>query len=167
MTQTQRHSRFTSRTPTSPTSASVWRAPASRFPDQAPGEAWAYGTDVAYLRELVEYWRDGFDWRAEEAALNAFPQFRVAARRHRPALSARARRRAQTRCRCSLLHGWPGSVFEFLDIIPAPHRSGPLRRRCPRRFHGGGAVACRATAFLSSRVRRDSACPKWPIVSPR
>ena len=49
----------------------------SRFPDQAPGEPWAYGTDVGYLRGLTEYWRTGFDWRAEEAALNAFPQFRV------------------------------------------------------------------------------------------
>jgi len=37
----------------------------TRFPDQAPGEPWAYGTDVAYLRELVAYWRDGFDWRAQ------------------------------------------------------------------------------------------------------
>src|SRR5271169_2238633 len=49
----------------------------SRFPDSAPGEAWAYGTDVAYLHGLVDYWRKGFDWPAEEAALNAFPQFRV------------------------------------------------------------------------------------------
>ena len=49
----------------------------SRFPDSAPGEAWAYGSDVAYMRSLVDYWRERFDWRAEEAALNAFPQFRV------------------------------------------------------------------------------------------
>ena len=49
----------------------------TRFPDSAPGDAWAYGTDVGYLRQLTEYWRDTFDWRAEEAALNAFPQFRV------------------------------------------------------------------------------------------
>ena len=44
----------------------------SRFPDSAPGEAWAYGTEVSYLRELADY------WRTQEAALNAFPQFRVA-----------------------------------------------------------------------------------------
>jgi len=41
----------------------------TRFPDQAPGEPWAYGTDVGYLRQLVEYWRTKFDWRAEEARL--------------------------------------------------------------------------------------------------
>ena len=41
----------------------------TRFPDQAPGESWAYGTDLGYMRSLVEYWRDNFDWRAEEARL--------------------------------------------------------------------------------------------------
>ena len=49
----------------------------TRFPDQAPGEPWAYGTDLDYMRGLVAYWRDGFDWRAAEARLNAFPQFKV------------------------------------------------------------------------------------------
>jgi microsomal epoxide hydrolase len=89
----------------------------SRFPDTAPGEAWSYGTDVTYLRGLVEYWRDGFDWRAEEAALNAFPQFRVPLDGidlhylHVPGVG-------ENPMPLLLLHGWPGSVFEFIDIIP-------------------------------------------------
>ena len=49
----------------------------TRFPDQAPDAPWAYGTDVDYLRGLVDYWRTGFDWRAQEARLNAFPQYKV------------------------------------------------------------------------------------------
>ena len=49
----------------------------TRWPDEPPREPWAYGTSVAYLQELVAYWRDGFDWRAQEARLNAFPQFTV------------------------------------------------------------------------------------------
>ena len=99
----------------------------SRFPDQAPGEPWAYGTDVAYLRSLVEYWRDGFDWRAQEAALNAFPQFRVAVDGidmhylHVPGTG-------KNPMPLLLLHGWPGSVFEFLEIIP--------RLTDPARFGG-------------------------------
>jgi pimeloyl-ACP methyl ester carboxylesterase len=89
----------------------------SRFPDQAPGDAWAYGTDVAYLRGLVEYWRDGFDWRAEEAALNALPQFRAGIDGldlhylHVDGVGPNP-------MPLLLLHGWPGSVFEFLEIIP-------------------------------------------------
>jgi microsomal epoxide hydrolase len=105
----------------------------SRFPDSAPassdppGDPWAYGTDVAYLRALVEYWRDGFDWRAEEALLNAFPQFRVAVDGidlhylHVPGVG-------ENPMPLLLLHGWPGSVFEFLDIIP--------RLTDPARFGG-------------------------------
>ncbi len=49
----------------------------TRFPDQAPGEPWAYGTSVEYMRDLVEYWRNGFDWRSQEAKLNTFPQYKV------------------------------------------------------------------------------------------
>ena len=49
----------------------------TRFPDQGPGEPWAYGADLSYLRSLIEYWRVRFDWRAQEARLNAFPQYKV------------------------------------------------------------------------------------------
>jgi pimeloyl-ACP methyl ester carboxylesterase len=89
----------------------------TRFPDQAPGEPWAYGTNVDYLRELVEYWRSGFDWRAQEARLNAFPQYKTALHDidvhflHVPG-------NGPNPCPLLLMHGWPGSVFEFLDLIP-------------------------------------------------
>src|SRR5439155_13176696 len=49
----------------------------TRFPDEIPGSGWTYGTSLAYLRELVAYWRERFDWRAAEARLNALPQFRA------------------------------------------------------------------------------------------
>src|ERR1700755_2967631 len=48
-----------------------------RFPDQAPDMPWAYGTELDYMKAVVPYWKDRFDWRAQEAALNAFPQFKV------------------------------------------------------------------------------------------
>ena len=41
-----------------------------RWPDELPGADWAYGVPLGYARELVAYWRDGFDWRAQEARLN-------------------------------------------------------------------------------------------------
>ena len=89
----------------------------TRFPDPAPGEPWAYGTDLDYLRGLAAYWRDGFDWRAQEAALNAFPQYKLPLGDidlhflHLPG-------NGPAPCPLLLLHGWPGSVFEFLDLIP-------------------------------------------------
>lgn len=99
----------------------------ARFPDQAPGDAWAYGTDVGYIRDLAEYWRSHFDWRAAEAALNAFPQFRVPLDGidvhylHVPGVGPDP-------MPLLLLHGWPGSVFEFLEFIP--------RLTDPARFGG-------------------------------
>src|SRR4249920_3867283 len=47
----------------------------TRFPDEIPGTGWEYGTDLNYLRGLVAYWRNGFDWRAAERRLNEFEQF--------------------------------------------------------------------------------------------
>ena len=104
----------------------------TRFPDQAPGEPWAYGTDVAYLQQLVEYWRTSFDWRAEEARLNAFPQYKAPLSGidlhflHVPG-------NGPAPCPLLLLHGWPGSVFEFLELIP--------RLTDPARFGGDSADA--------------------------
>src|SRR5512140_871584 len=77
----------------------------ARLPDQAPGEPWAYGTDVRYLQELVAY------WRAAEARLNAFPQFKV------PLDGIdlhflHVEGRGPSPCPLLLSHGWPGSVFE-------------------------------------------------------
>lgn len=89
----------------------------TRFPDQAPGPVWAYGTDRDWMRGLVDYWRNGFDWRRQEARLNAFPQYKVPLHDidvhflHVPG-------RGPDPLPLLLLHGWPGSVFEFLDLIP-------------------------------------------------
>jgi microsomal epoxide hydrolase len=89
----------------------------TRFPDQAPGEPWAYGSDVTWMRGLVEYWRDRFDWRAQEARLNAFPQYKV--RLHGIDLHfLHVPGKGPDPHPLLLSHGWPGSVFEFLELIP-------------------------------------------------
>ncbi len=104
----------------------------TRFPDQAPDAPWAYGTDLAYMKDLVAYWKDGFDWRAQEAALNAYPQFKLRTADvdlhylHVPG-------KGPSPMPLLLMHGWPGSVFEFLDIIP--------RLTDPARFGGDPADA--------------------------
>lgn len=49
----------------------------TRFAVRAAAEPWASGTDPDYLRELVAYWADGFDWRAQERGLNQFQHFRA------------------------------------------------------------------------------------------
>src|SRR5438876_437783 len=85
----------------------------TRFPDEIAGGGWTYGTNLSYLRELVAYWRDRYDWRAAEARLNDLPQFRadvdglgihfIHARGVGPAPFPLV-----------ITHGWPGSVAEFV-----------------------------------------------------
>jgi microsomal epoxide hydrolase len=104
----------------------------TRFPDQAPGDPWAHGTDVAYLEQLVEHWRTRFDWREQEARLNAFAQYTVPLHGidvHFLHVQGQGPRPIPL----LLSHGWPGSVFEFLDIIP--------RLTDPARFGGDPADA--------------------------
>ncbi len=104
----------------------------TRLPDQAPGDPWAYGTAVDYLSGLLNYWRSGFDWRAAEARLNALPQYQAPLHDidvhflHVPG-------QGPNPCPLLLMHGWPGSVFEFMDIIP--------RLTDPARFGGDPADA--------------------------
>jgi microsomal epoxide hydrolase len=89
----------------------------TRWPDEPPLAPWSTGSSLAYMKDLVEYWRTGFDWRAAEARLNAFPQFTARVKGidlhfiHAPGRRPDARP-------LLLSHGWPGSVFEFLRLIP-------------------------------------------------
>ena len=51
-----------------------------RWPDEVPGSDWAYGASLAYLRDLVGYWQERYDWRSHEARLNAFAHFQIVIR---------------------------------------------------------------------------------------
>ncbi len=89
----------------------------TRWPDEPPIEPWSTGTSVSYLKALVEYWRDGFDWRAQEAKFNAFRQFKV------PVSGIdlhfiHEQGKGPKPMPLLLSHGWPGSVFEFYKLIP-------------------------------------------------
>ena len=89
----------------------------TRFPDEPPLEPWSTGTSLTHLKDLVHYWREGFDWRAQEARFNAFQQYKVALRGidlhfiHEPG-------RGPKPLPLLLMHGWPGSVWEFNKLIP-------------------------------------------------
>ena len=101
----------------------------TRFPDEIEGAGWTYGTNLAYLRTLVEYWRTEYDWRAQERRLNEFPQFTTTIEDieihfiHQRSSHPNA-------LPLLLLHGWPSSFYEFTKVI------GPLSE--PTR-HGGRA----------------------------
>lgn len=104
----------------------------ARWPDEIPGSGWAYGSNMAYIQELVAYWRDGYDWRAQERQLNTFQQYRVQLDDvmlhyiHQPGVGPNP-------FPLIISHGWPGSIYEFINII------GPLTD--PARYGGDPADA--------------------------
>ena len=88
-----------------------------RWPDEAPGAGWVHGTSLTYLRELVAYWRERYDWRAHERRLNGWRQFTAPIGGidihfvHEPGVGPAP-------LPLLLSHGWPGSIVEFERIIP-------------------------------------------------
>ena len=93
------------------------RLASTRFPDELAGAGWEYGMPTSYLRELVGHWRDRYDWRAHEARLNALPNFCTSIDGQRIHF-VHARSGDEHALPLLLVHGWPGSVVEFLDVIP-------------------------------------------------
>lgn len=101
----------------------------TRLPRPAPGDDWDYGTPNHDLAGMVERWRTTFDWRAQEARMNAVPQYLTEIDGqtihfvHVPSAEADA-------TPLLLLHTYPGSFAEFLDLV------GPLTDPVA---HGGRA----------------------------
>ncbi|WP_414941007.1 epoxide hydrolase family protein [Amycolatopsis sp. cmx-11-51] len=87
----------------------------TRWPHEVTGD-WSRGAPVAYLRGLAEYWADGFDWRAQEAELNEFPQFTTEID-GQTVHFLHVRSTAPDALPVLLTHGWPSSPFEFRNVI--------------------------------------------------
>ena len=101
----------------------------TRWAPDLPGTGWTRGVPTAYLRELATYWATGYDWRAQEAALNRYPQF-ITTIDGTAVHFLHVRSAEPDATPLMLLHGWPGSVVEFLDVIgpltdPAAHGGDP------------------------------------------
>jgi epoxide hydrolase len=131
----------------------------TRWAGRLPGEGWEPGVPVAYLRELAEYWRTAYDWRAQEKRLNAFPQYMTEI----DGLNVHflhVRSPEPEALPLVLTHGWPNSVVEFTRIIapladPRRHSGDPHQA-----FHVvvpsvpgfGFSDAPRDTGFDTARV---------------
>lgn len=88
-----------------------------RWPDEAPGSGWTHGSSLAYMKELVEYWRHSYDWRMHETRLNRIPQF-VASIDGTDVHFIHVRGVGPDPLPLVLSHGWPGSIVEFERLIP-------------------------------------------------
>jgi pimeloyl-ACP methyl ester carboxylesterase len=99
----------------------------TRWPNQLPDLGWTRGVPLPYLQTLATYWRDTYDWRAQEARLNQHPQFTTTID-HTNLHFLHVRSPHPEALPLLLVHGWPGSIVEFLDLI------GPLT---DPQAHGG------------------------------
>lgn len=131
----------------------------TRYPDQVPGTGWEYGIPVDYLRELVDHWRESFDWRAQEARVNALGN-------HRTTIDGQAIHFVHARSPHDdalpllIVHGWPGSIVELLDVVP---------RLTHPEDHGGDpadafhVVAPSLPGYGFSEVTRSPGWDTWRI----
>src|SRR5580704_134729 len=88
----------------------------TKWPDQLPGTTWEYGADIKKVRELADYWQNGYDWRAQEAKINQFEQFTTEIDGQQIYFIHRRSTRPDA-IPLMLIHGWPGSIVEFLKLI--------------------------------------------------
>ena len=94
-----------------------WRLERTRWPDEIVDSGWDHGSNLAYIKELCEYWRTEFDWRLQERTINAFSHFRTKV----DDLNIHfihERGKGSNPMPLIITHGWPSTFFELLKIIP-------------------------------------------------
>ncbi|MFC1886454.1 epoxide hydrolase family protein [Thermodesulfobacteriota bacterium] len=101
----------------------------TRWPDEIPGSGWQYGANLSYIKNLIAYWQNEYDWRTQERLLNSFPQYKV--QLDDIGLHyVHVRGVGPNPLPLIISHGWPGSIYEFVKIIgpltdPASHGGDP------------------------------------------
>ena len=101
----------------------------TRWPDELPGTGWDYGSNLDYIKELVDYWRTKFDRRAQEQLINSFSHFKTDV----DGLGIHfihEKGKGPNPMPLVVTHGWPGTFFEMHKIIsllsdPASHGGDP------------------------------------------
>jgi pimeloyl-ACP methyl ester carboxylesterase len=105
------------------------RLDATRWPDEILDSNWAFGTNLQYLKGLVDYWRSEYDWRAQEAMLNRYRHY-TAPIDQVDIHFIHEQGEGSAPVPLLLTHGWPGSTVEFHELIPLLTRPSA---------HGGNA----------------------------
>jgi pimeloyl-ACP methyl ester carboxylesterase len=93
------------------------RLDATRWPDELEGAGWEFGANLAYMQSLAQYWRNGYDWRRQEALLNQLPQYRIALDGFHVHF-VHVRGKGPAPLPLIITHGWPGSFVEMIKLIP-------------------------------------------------
>jgi pimeloyl-ACP methyl ester carboxylesterase len=132
------------------------RVKSTRLPDRLESSDWSYGANWNYMKSLAEYWVTQFDWKKAQANLNRYPQF-IARVEDYDIHFYYVKGRGPKALPVIFTHGWPGSVFEFVEAI------GPLSDPAN---HGGSAEDAFDVVVPSIPGFGFSSKPKQPIGPP-
>ncbi len=147
----------------------------TRLPEAETPEDWSQGIPLSYLAEVIDYWRDHYDWRKREARINAFAQYRARVDGFGVHF-IHVRSGVADAIPLVMTHGWPGSIIEFLEVIgpltdPEAHGGDPadaFHLVCPS-LPGYGfsdkptrpGMGVEAIADLWARLMRDLGYPRY------
>jgi hypothetical protein len=107
------------------------RINATRWPNPVTVADWSQGVPLPYLQELCRYWAEEYTWQARQARLNAVPEFRTELDGV-PIHLLHVRSPEPGALPLVLSHGWPGAVWEFLEVVgPLTDPAAHGRRRDP------------------------------------
>ncbi len=133
----------------------------ARFADEFPDAGWDYGTNLNYIQSLMTYWRDRYDWRAQERRLNRFSQFKtniggldihfIHQKSNDPAALP-----------LLLLNGWPSSPVEYRQGDRASHQRVEGERGTGRQPSMSSCRPCPDTASRTSRGSAGTTLNAWP-----
>ena len=133
------------------------------WPYNAADSGWRYGCDPDFLRRFCIHWADSYDIEAGEGTLNRYPQLLAEVAPGMRLHVVHVCGEAQGRRPLLLIHGWPGSVYQFWPLIDAlafPSRFGgaPMDARCAS-TSAWLSLRCPATAIRISRPRQSARVP--------
>lgn len=89
----------------------------TRWPDEISGAGWDYGSNLSYMKDLLDYWQSHFDWRAQEEKINRFSHFRASIDNFGIHF-IHERGKGSNPMPIIITHGWPSSFYQMLKIIP-------------------------------------------------
>lgn len=89
----------------------------TRWPDEIMKSDWNYGADLSYMKELISYWKDTFNWRKVENEINTYPNFIADIDGHQVHFM-HIKGKGKQSVPLIITHGWPGSFLEMMKLIP-------------------------------------------------
>lgn len=89
----------------------------TRWADEISGAGWDYGSNLSYMKELIDYWQSDFDWRTQEEEINRFSHFRASID-NLGIHFVHERGKGAKPMPIIITHGWPSSFYQMLKIIP-------------------------------------------------